>query len=57
MLNGFIIPKTIQKLAAIDSTKTFTKAIVELGENIVTDVDGDPDSLGEDPAPISGSTG
>ena len=56
-LNGFIIPKTVQKLAAIDSVKTFTKAIVELGENLVTDVNGDPDSLGEDPAPTSGSTG
>ena len=51
-LNGHIIPKTVQKQAAVNSIKTFTKAVIQLGESIVTDVNADPLSSGEDPAKL-----
>ena len=51
-LNGHIIPKTIQKQAAVEIIKTFTRAIIQLGEHVVNDVNADPKSSGEDPAKL-----
>ena len=54
-INGHLIPKNIQQQAAIESSKTFTKAKIVLGESVTTDInDVTNKPQGSDTAPFDG---